>query len=169
MDNTKILERELWDIMTRDDGREVGELRSMKKREDRRGRVKRMLCKAIDKSSLGLFNGLPHHFDGNVYVPIGIRAFKKVLYDILSLRIELPDADLARLGDIYDDCINAVFSHPLSVDNNIMVFRNGVLDVGKGEFHKSFNKKYIQMWSVDYDYNPDARTFLWYQFLNQVL
>jgi len=169
MDDTKILQRELWDLMMQDNGHEVEELRSLKKREDRRGRVKRMLCKAIDRSSLGLFNGLLHHFDGKVYIPIGVRAFKKVLYDILSLRIELPDADLAKLGDIYDDCINSVYSHPLSADSNIMVFRNGVLEVDKGEFHRTFNKKYVQMWSVDYDYNPNAKTFLWYQFLNQVL
>lgn len=168
-DGVKRLTKELWDLMVSDDGKKVGECRALKKREDRRGRVKRLLCKAIDESSLGCFNGLIYYFGGKVYLPCSIRSLKKVLYDILAARIELPDADLSKLNDIYEDCLNAVFSKSLSVDNSIMVFRNGVLDVEHGKFWKVFNKRFVQMWAVDYDYNPDARTFKWYQFLNQVL
>ena len=169
MENTKVLERELWELMTADDGVKVKELRGLKKREDRRGRAKRMLCMAIDESSLGCFNGLVYYFSGTVYTTIAIRAVKKVLYDILALRLELPDADLAKLTDIYEDCLNAIFSKPLKVDSGVMLFRNGVLDVNAGKFYKKFDKRFVQMWAVDYDYNPNARTYLWYQFLNQVL
>ena len=167
--DVRILQRELWDIMLSDGGKSISELRSIRKREDRRGRVKRLLCRAIDTSSLGLFNGMLYYFGGRVYVSITTRAFKKVLYDIMSMRIELPDADLVRMSDIYDDCLNAVYSKPLSISAGVMVFRNGVLDLDKGEFHRRIDKSYVQMWSVDYDYVPSARTFLWYQFLNQVL
>lgn len=170
MENVKILTQELWDLIIRDDdGKKVEEIRALKKREDRRGRTKRLLTHAIDKSSVGLFNGLLHFFNGTVYTPINIRTFKRALYDIMSDKIELPDGDLAKLADIYDDCINVVFSKPLTLSSNIMLFKNGALDVETGEFHRNFNKKYVQMWTVDYDYNPKARTFLWYQFLNQVL
>lgn len=169
MDDDRLLCKEIWSLMTMDGGDSIIKLKSLKRREDRRGKVKRLLCRALSQSSLGSFNGMVYYFGGRVYQSIGIRGVKKVLYDIMADRIELPDADLVRLSDIYEDCLNVVFSKPLHVSSTVMIFRNGVLDVGEGKFHRKFDKRFIQMWSVDYDYNPDARIFLWYQFLNQVL
>lgn len=169
MDNVKKLTRELWELINTDDGETVRNIRALKKKEDRRGRVKRLLCKAIDKSSLGTFNNLIYFFAGKVYEPIGRSELFKCLYNIIANFIELPDSDLSKLSDLYYDCLNAVYAKLLAINNSVMVFRNGVLDVEHGEFHRKFDRRFVQMWAVDYDYNPEAKTFLFYQFINQVL
>lgn len=168
-ENVKRLTRELWELLTADDGVEIKKLKAMKKKEDRRGKVKRIICRTIDDSSLGFFNGLMYFFGGKVYEPISKSELFKAIYNIIANQIELPDSDLSKLQDLYSDCLNAVNSKPIHLSNSIMIFRNGVLDVERGEFHRKFDRKYVQMWAVDYEYNPDAKTFLWYQFLNQVL
>lgn len=163
------LSDELWGLIVGDGGQAVRDLLSLKRREDRRGRMKRLLGRAIRESSLGVFGGKMYYFGGKVYEPIERSVFQNVMYDIMANRVEVPDADLVKLSDIYMDCCNAVYSKSLYVSNNIMIFRNGVLDVERGVFSKRFDKKFVQMWSVDYDYTPGMSTFLWHQFINQVL
>lgn len=156
-------------MLIADGGQKIAELKQLKKNGERRGRVKRMLIRAIDESSLGTFNGFIHYFGGTVYVPIQIRAFHKVIFDLLAMKMDLPDTDLVRLMEIYTDCSNAVYAKPLQLSNSIMLFRNGVLDVEQGKFHKRFSKEFVSLYAVDYDYEPNASTYLWYTFLNQVL
>lgn len=168
-ESIKRLTRELWDLIVSDGGECVRSLLAIKSREGRRGKTKRLICKAIDGSSLGVFGGRMYYFGGRVYVPIDRSTFHRVLYDILANRINVPDGDLVKLSDLYMDSCNVVYSKPLQVSNNVMVFHNGVLDVEQGVFSKTFDKRFVQMWSVDYDYTPMAKTFLWHQFINQVL
>lgn len=168
-ENTARIIKELWDLITADGGKDIEELNQMRSPADRRGRVKRMLCRAIDKSSIGEFNGSIYFFGGKVYEPIGKAAFNKVLYDIMAIKLQMKDRDLMRLTDIYYDCANAVYAKQLQADRSVMIFHNGVLDVEHNIFSRKFDKKFVQMWSVNYDYNPKANTFLWYQFINQVL
>lgn len=165
----RLLEREIWDLLLYDGGIEVEELKKVKTREDRRGRMKRMLCSAIEKSSLGTFGGKIHHFGGKTYVPLDRYAFQGALFNICSKRINVPDADLVRMSDIYQDCNNVVFSRPLRISQNVMIFRNGVLDVEKDRFYKTFDKRFVQLWSVDYDYVKGVQPYLWRKFLDQVL
>lgn len=169
MIETRLLTQELWELLIADGGDEVKALKAMKKQAERRGRVKRLLIKAIDKSSVGSFNGSIYYFGGKVYVPMQTKAFCKVLWDLLAFKIELPDSDLGKPYDIYTDCCNAVYAKPLCLSNSIMLFRNGVLDIEAGKFHKRFSKEFVSLYAVDYDYVPGASTFLWYTFLNQVL
>lgn len=169
MENARRLVQELWELLIADGGQKIAELKQLKKNGERRGRVKRMLIRAIDESSLGTFNGFIHYFGGTVYVPIQIRAFHKVIFDLLAMKMDLPDTDLVRLMEIYTDCSNAVYAKPLQLSNSIMLFRNGVLDVEQGKFHKRFSKEFVSLYAVDYDYEPNASTYLWYTFLNQVL
>lgn len=166
---TEILKKELWDGLRSDGGENIRALLDLKKREDRRGRVKRLLGRTIRDSSLGVFGGKMYHFGGKTYVCVERPVLHSILYDIMANMIEMPDADLVKLSDIYMDCCNVVYSKQLVVSNNIMIFRNGVLDVEHNTFSKKFDKKFIQMWSVDYDYEPNVKTFLWHQFINQVL
>ena len=168
-ESVKRLTMELWDIIVSDNGDQVKKLKQMKKKEDRRGKVKRLICNAIDDSSLGCFNGLMYYFGGKTYDVISRSELSKTLFNIVSNKMEMPDGDLVKLSDLYLDCVNAVLAKPLEVSNSIMIFRNGVLDVDAGKFYRRFDKRFVQMWAVDYDYNPDARTFLWHQFINQVL
>lgn len=167
--NVRRLTNEIWEIVIADGIDRLVELRAMKRKEDRRGKVKRMLMDAIDNSSLGFFNGYMYYFGGKTYDVISRNELFKSIYNIVANKMEMPDADLSKLQDLYADCLNAVYSKPLEISNSVMIFRNGVLDVEHNKFHTSFNKRFVQMWAVDYDYNPDARIFLWYQFINQVL
>jgi P4 family phage/plasmid primase-like protien len=167
-EGTERLTKELWDIINANENDTI-ELRGMRSAADRRGRVKRMLCNAIDKSSVGEFNGAIYYFGGKVYVSVSRKAFERILYDIMAQKMQLRDCDLNHLSDIYYDCLNHVYSKQLQTRNDVMIFRNGVLDLECGVFHRKFDKRLVQMWSVDYDYNPKANTFLWYQFINQVL
>ena len=169
MDSVHVLTNELWEIICSDGGLQLKTLKRLKRKDERRGKLKRMICRAIDESSLGYFNGYIYFFGGKVYNMISNMEFEKALFNVVVNKVEMPDGDLAKLSDIYADGRNAVYSKPLFADNTIMIFRNGVLEVENGKFHKSFNKRYVQMWAVDYDYDPDARPFLWYQFINQVL
>lgn len=164
-----MLRNELWDLMIEDGGAEVERISTIRKRVDRLGYAKRLLVSAIDRSSLGVFNGLIHFFTGKLYESITKPALHKVIFDLMARRMELPDGDLLNPSSLYYDCDNSVYSRPLEVSNNIMVFRNGVLDVERGEFHRRFDRRFVQVWAVDYDYNPDAKTFLWRQFIDQVL
>lgn len=118
---------------------------------------------------MGVFGGKMYYWGGKVYEPIERPAFHSIMYDIMANKIEVPDADLVKLSDVYSDCCNIVYSKQLYVRNNIMIFKNGVLDVEEGKFYKRFDPRFVQMWAVDYDYVPGARTFLWHQFINQVL
>lgn len=159
---------ELWEI-ARNDVR----LSQMKGRDyrsfERRGAAKRILMRAIDESSLGVFGERMYFFTGKLYEPIDKLSFRKVLYDVMDEKMKMTDGDLVRLQDVYYDCENAVFSKKLNVSNTVMVFNNGVLDVENNEFHTVFDKRFVQIHCVPYDYNPDMKTFLWDQFINQVL
>ena len=169
VDSLRKLTKELWDLMLEDGGKSIAEMLAMKKREDRRGRIKRLLGRAIRSSSMGVFGGKMYYWGGKVYEPIERPAFHSIMYDIMANKIEVPDADLVKLSDVYSDCCNIVYSKQLYVRNNIMIFKNGVLDVEEGKFYKRFDPRFVQMWAVDYDYVPGAHTFLWHQFINQVL
>lgn len=163
-----MLEEELWSY-AKDDDRLVQTKSKRSKPWERRGAVKRILMNAIDKSSMGSFGERMYFFGGRLYEPIDKLTFRKVLYDIIDQRLRMPDGDMVHLQDTYFDCENAVFSKKLDVSNSVMVFKNGVLDVERNEFHKKFDKRFVQVASVDYEYIANARTFLWKQFLDQVL
>ena len=169
MDKIQMLRNELWDLMLEDGGSDIDKIHTIKKRADRMGYAKRMLVHAIDRSSLGVFNGMMWFFTGKLYESITKAAFHKVLFDLMERRLEMSDGDILNPSAVYYDCDNCVFARPLSISNSVMVFRNGVLDVERGEFHRKFSSKFVQIWAVDYDYNPDAKTFLWRQFIDQVL
>lgn len=163
------LTEELWGLLVNDGGIRVSELKEIRKRDNRRGRLKRMLVNAIDRSTLGNFNHMVYYFGGKVYEPVDIKVCQKVIWDIMANRIDLPDADLNHMADIYSDCMNAIYSKPLRISNDIMLFRNGVLDIAHDKFYRQFDKRFVSLYAVDYDYEPGASTFLWYTFLNQVL
>lgn len=167
-DNVKLLTNELWGLMKADAGK-LDELRALKRRDDRQGYVKLWLRSVIKASSIGVFNNIFHTFGDTVYIPVTYDDVKNAVTDILAYKIKLPYSDIAYTQSICDECFSVIRSKPLVLNSNIMVFRNGVLDVEKNTFSKKFGRQFVQLWGVDYDYNPEARTFLWYQFLNQVL
>lgn len=168
-ENLKRLERELWSLLLHDGGKEIEDLRSRKLREDRRGCMKRLLTRAVRESSLGIFGGKFYCFGGKTYVPIEKLALFDTIFHLCSERLQVPDADLVHMSDIYQDCANVVCSKDIALSNNIMIFSNGVLDVERDKFYKTFESRFVHLWSVDYDYEPGVKPFLWQKFLDQVL
>lgn len=45
--------------------------------------VQDLLRNALRKSSLGMFNGVPHCFDGRVYSPLSWSDFSNLVYDVM--------------------------------------------------------------------------------------
>lgn len=163
------LSRELWDLVSCGDASSVARIVDIPRQSERLGTVEYVLRDAIKKSSLGLFGGRLYYFGGRIYEPLSNDVFESSMMDLLFDYIGLPKVDYCAVYSMICRCRALARSKPLEVNNRLMVFDNGVLDTGSGVFSKSFDKKFVQMWSVGYSYNPDARIFLWKQFLEQVL
>lgn len=122
---------------------------------------------AVEKSSLTLINGSRHCFTGKIYERVAYEDLRNIVYDLLK-RMGMPRSDFSRKESIVRDMADVIVKYPSEVSNSIVVFRNGVLDTDTMEFHPH-GREWIQTSMLNYDYNPDAKTFLWYQFLNEVL
>lgn len=163
------LSRELWFLMNSDGGVRLRDLLHYRKQSERLGALEELLREVIKRSSIGYFAGRLYYFSGKIYESISSDELENLLTDLLFDRVCLPRNDYNSVYYTLSRCMRLARSKRLSVDNGIMVFNNGVLDTVSNKFHKGFDKKFVQLASVDYDYNAGARTFLWYQFLNQVL
>lgn len=159
---------EVWGIIKKKYADELSDVGNCIRFRKRMGLVTMLLRKAFLDSSLGLFNGDIYFFAGMIYETMSYDAFRDMVYELTMVRMDLPAEDIGVMKVFINTSISAVRSKELKVDNSVIVFRNGVLDVETRKLNK-FNKKYVQISMVDYDYLPGATTFLWYQFLNQVI
>jgi len=169
MVNTKVLRDELWDLLCGGDPISLKEVVKIQHQAVRVGTLEDMLRSAIKRSSVGYYNGCLHFFSGRIYEPISWDEWKNVLTDLLFEDIEIPKVDYGQTYYVTARCTTLAKSRRLVVNKNLMVFRNGVLDTETLQFSQRFNKKFVQLWSVDYDYHPSQSTFMWHQFINQVL
>lgn len=167
--NVNVLRSELWGLMSGGESDAFVDIVDIKQQSVRLGTIEDILRSAIKVSSIGLYNGCLYFFGGRVYEPISWDEWKNVLTDLLFDYVKIPKIDYGQTYFISQRCTILVKSKRLEVNKNLMVFRNGVLDTETMEFDECFDKKYVQMWSVDYEYSPNATTFLWHQFINQVL
>lgn len=168
MDKITRLVDELWTIIVSDGGKSLDNVAKANWPSKRFGKMKKLLYRAIMKSSLSTLNSQIYFFTGEIYEPIDKNDFDNAIYQIVSFKAMLPDED-----SVYDDrykyhCYSVVMSKKLRVDNSIIVFGNCVLDVNGRKVHK-FDKKWVQITRVDYDYVPNMRIYKWYDFLNSVL
>ena len=159
---------EVWGIIKKKYADELSDVGNCIRFRKRMGLVTMLLRKAFLDSSLGLFNGDIYFFAGMIYETMSYDAFRDMVYELTMVRMDLPAEDIGVMKVFINTSISAVRSKELKVDNSVIVFRNGVLDVETRKLNK-FDKKYVQISMVDYDYLPGATTFLWYQFLNQVI
>ena len=134
---------------------------------ERVGQVTEIIRNAAERSSLSRWNGVLYCFTGKIYEQLGWRDVKNVVYDLMK-KMGCPMSDFARKDIITRDVIDVLDKHPLEVSNSIVVFRNCVLDTDTMKTYPH-SKDLVQVTLLDYDYVPEARTFLWYQFLNEVL
>ncbi len=129
--------------------------------------VQDLIRTAIIESSIGKYKGAPYFFNGKIYERMSYDEFSNLIYDLMK-KCNLPPGDYARVKSITDICIKVLAAKRLSPDKSVMVFRNCVLDTKTRTTHR-FDKKFIQMTSVDYTYDKDAYAQQWNQFLQVVL
>lgn len=157
---------ELWSLIKRNVMLEKA--RKTNRASDRSGIVKRMFYDAIMESSLGMLNGRIYYFDGDVYSPLDEYDFYIVIYRIRAFNISDRGKDALYDEGLKKHCERAVMSKKLVLDNSVIVFRNCVLDVKDRKTYK-FDKKFVQISKIDYDYTPGMKTFKWWGFLASVL
>lgn len=129
--------------------------------------VQDLLRDAVIRSSLGMFNGLPHYFSGKIYESMSPDDFGSLVYDLLR-KCGLPDGDYSRVEGVIKVCRRVVSGKELRPDSAIVVFNNCVLDMNDRRTHE-FGRRWVQVTSVPYDYNPAEHVFLWRQFIDEVL
>lgn len=169
LDKAKIISRELWNLLSHGGKETFDEIMSIKSQAERIGTLEDRMRAALRASSLGYFGNKIYFFNGRLYDYISDEEFQNMLFELMYNKMRLPKMDYSSVYPMVLRCRILVKSKRLQVNNNMMVFRNGVLDTDEGKFHKTFSKDYVQMWEVSYDYDPKAKTFLWHQFINQVL
>ncbi len=163
-----MLLEELWGIMQSEfDGKDIEVAVKIRSQYERIGTITEILRSAAEKSSLSRWNGGLWCFTGQIYEQVTWRDVKNVIYDLMK-RMKCPMSDFIRKDAIVRDVIDALEKSPLEVRNEIVVFENCVLDTDTMETHEH-SKEFVQVTKLDYDYNPEATTFMWYQFLNEVL
>lgn len=169
LSKVRMVANELWELMTLGDEEATQKMMKIKGQAVRLGTLEDCLRSAIKDSSLGYFNNKICFFNGRLYEFMTDEEFQNMLMELMFEKVRLPKIDYCSVYPIILRCRLLVRSKTLQIDNNLMVFKNGVLNTDDGVFHRRFSKDYVQMWAVDYEYDPQATTFLWHQFIHQVL
>lgn len=136
---------------------------------ERLGGLEDCLRDAVRRSSVCLYNGGLYYFGGRLYEPMSFDEWKTVLTDLLFDDIRIPRTDYGLSYHIIGRLTSLARSKPMRLNRSLMVFGNGVLNTETLEFHARFGSEFVQLWGVDYDYDAGAKTFMWHQFLHQVL
>lgn len=129
--------------------------------------LQHLIVEALKKSSIGYYAGELHYFSGRIYERISHAQFYDLLYRLLK-KCGLPDGCYARVGNVTITCESALKTKTFSIDRSILVMENCVLDVKTRTMHK-FNKKYVQVTAMNFEYNEHEYPILWQKFLDQVL
>ena len=137
------------------------------RKDKRTDSVLMIIRDAVNNSSLGIYNGCIYHFSGKIYEPVEGDDFGNMIYDVMR-RIGVPLGDFSKIESFIKVCRRRVNTNKLSINNNIVVFKNCVYDIVEDKTY-SFSKKYVQFSVVDYEYNSQAKGYIWRDFLNQVL
>jgi len=167
-DSIQAVADELWDYIHTSCQSALLSISKAKWASRRYGMMKRLMYNSIMNSSLGMLNGQIHYFRGDIYVPLDENDFYSSIYQIAAFRANLPYEDSVYDEKLKNHCRMVVMSKKLVVDNSVIVFRNCVLDVKTKKTYK-FNKCFIQINKLDYDYEPMMRTYKWNDFLKSVL
>ena len=137
------------------------------RKDKRTDSVLMIIRDAVNNSSLGIYNGCIYHFSGKIYEPVEGDDFGNMIYDVMR-RIGVPLGDFSKIESFIKVCRRRVNTNKLIINNNIVVFKNCVYDITEDKTY-DFSKKYIQFSVVDYEYNSQAKGYIWRDFLNQVL
>lgn len=159
---------EIWGIMQEGySGKDIELAIRIRSQYERIGTITDIIRSAAEKSSLSRFGGKLYCFTGKIYEQVNFRDVKNIVYDIMK-KMGCPKCDFMRKDGIVRDVVDVLEKNPLEVRNETVVFNNCVLDTDTMETHQH-SKDYPQVTMLNYDYDPEAKTFMWYQFLNEVL
>lgn len=125
-----------------------------------------ILEKAISKSAMGCYNGLPHYFTGRKYESLSKDEFVTLVNDIMR-KCGVPNGCYARVEGMAR-FLRLCVKRELRINPNILVMKNCVFDISTRKTYK-FNKKYVQVTAMDFDYNEHEYPILWQKFLDRVL
>ena len=163
-----MLLEEIWGIMVSEyDGKDIEVAVKIRSPYERIANITEILRSAAEKSSLSRFNGGLYCFTGQIYESVTWRDVKNMVYDLMK-RMKCPMSDLTKKDVVVRDVIDVLEKTQIEVRNEIVVFNNCVLDTDTMQTYPH-SKDFIQISKLNYDYDPDAKVFMWHQFLDEVL
>lgn len=131
------------------------------------GMLQDIMRDGFRSSTLSMYNGVMHWFNGCYYEPLSSDEFSNLVYDVLR-GLGALSSDMLRVEGVTRVLRRCVQSKVLLVNNSLMVFRNCVYDISSGS-ERSFSPECVSFSSVPYDHDGGARCFRWMQFLDEVL
>lgn len=138
------------------------------RRAERAGYTLSLINDAVRRSKIGMYNGKPYMFTGRIYEPFTNEQFLSVVQR-LQIYCGMTYGDcLVWSGKSRMSAVTNLQSAELRLNPEIMVFRNGVLNLATHEF-TTFSEDLIQITQVDYSYSPEAKCVQWKGFLDSVL
>mgnify|MGYP000894389837 FL=1 len=148
------------------DSKSLSEVIHSKKSSIRVDGVQDLIRTAIINSSIGKNKGFPYFFNGRIYEKMSYDDFSNLIYDLMK-RCGLPLGDYSRFRSITDLCTKAIANKQLTINQELMVFSNCVLDTRTMK-KCNFDKNLIQVSSVGYKYDDMAIAPQWNIFLEAV-
>lgn len=149
------------------DGEGLEAMRRSGRPSERMDIICSLMRDAVDKSSIGVYNGLMYYFNGCIYEPLDGDLFGDLIYSVMK-RVGVPYGDFGKIESVIRVCRRRVKTKRLSVNKRIVVFRNCVFDTVTFK-RKPFHRDYVQFCQLPYDYDGRANCYLWERFLSDVL
>lgn len=166
MDNPQYIDllNQVFDLI---DPTELKEALSLTRASERVDSVQDLIRNAIIASSIGRYKGVPYFFNGKIYEEMSHDEFGNLIYDLMK-KCPLPKGDYGRVEGIIRVCKRVIAGKELRPDRSVMIFKNCVLDTKTRTTH-GFHPRFVQMTSVDYDYDKNDLALQWTMFLDKVL
>lgn len=134
------------------------------------GRTMVVMRDAVRKTTICRFSDKLHIFNGKFYQKIDKDRFLYILDDIMR-DLKINAAYWSKIGGECYKETNGKVVH--KVPNNLVCFKNGVVDFDKidekGFGVKPFSPKYPVLYQLPYEFNPKAKCPMWDEFLENVL
>lgn len=128
--------------------------------------VTEAVYETVSRSGFARYRGETWFFTGKVYEQIPNNSYLRRAMKLFLRRIHAPaDFVLKSLDLIIKEAYQAMNNNRvLKPRYNLMAFRNGVVDMTKGEL-MSFGQEHHVVYLHDYDYDPGADCPMWKEFL----
>lgn len=137
-------------------------------KDDRQGRIAKILSQAAIASHVCAFRGSYYWFDGEIYVEVGKDQLSLALSNAMKL-CAITDADICVRGKaIIEFCRSQIGISTIDPSKSMICFSNGVLNIDTEEFSGFGSEKHVTN-KLAYNYDPNATCPRWESFLAEVL